>query len=252
MTNEFVYHVVKPPAALADFVESFWRLENTFEEDKEIVVVPDGRVDLFISRSAKQGFHITLAGVESEPDCVAFEAQTVIFAVSFKLLAIEYVIQQPIADFLNRVIFLPDDFWGFNAGDLSDFDAFCSKAGKRILDILSQTKVDPRKRQLFDAIYSSQGDRSVQDLSEQIQWGERQINRYFQSQFGISLKSYCTILRFRASFPHIKEGKLSPEQNFTDQAHFIREIKRFSGVTPKELLKNVNDRFIQFSTLPRK
>lgn len=250
--NALKYHVVKPPDSLADFVESFWCLENTLETDKELVVVPDGRVDLFLSRSSTQGFHITLAGLESEPDCVAFEAKTLIFAVSFKLLAIEYVIQQPIASFLNRVMPLPDHFWGFDSSDFSDFDTFCSKVSEHIRGILAQKSIDPRKQQLFRAIYSQQGDISVQELAKTIQWSERQINRYFTTQFGISLKSYCNILRFRASFPHIKEGKLAPEQNYTDQAHFIREIKRFSGVTPKELLKNVNDRFIQFSTLSRK
>lgn len=246
------YRVVKPDPKLADLVESFWALENTSEQDKEIVIVPDGRVDLFISRSSGQAFHITLAGLESEPDCVVFEANTVIFAVSFKLLAIEYIIRQPIASFLNQILLLPDDFWGFQESDLSDFDAFCSKVSKRILEISSQKQIDPRKQQLFSEIYSGHGDLSIYDLAEQIQWSERQISRYFKAQFGISPKSYCTILRFRASFSHIKGGKLFPEQNFTDQAHFIKEVKRLSGVTPKELLKNVNDRFIQFSTLAHK
>jgi AraC-like DNA-binding protein len=89
-------------------------------------------------------------------------------------------------------------------------------------------------------------------MSEQVHWSSRQINRYFNQLFGLSLKAYCNILRFRASFQHIKEGKLFPEQNFTDQAHFIKEIKKFSGVLPKELSKNKDDRFIQFSTLTKK
>ncbi len=36
------------------------------------------------------------------------------------------------------------------------------------------------------------------------------MNRYFNQEYGISLKTYCNILRFRASFRHIKEGKLYP------------------------------------------
>lgn len=252
MDHYLKYHQVKPNPRLADLVESFWRLENDSEQDKEIIVVPDGRVDLFISRSSKQGFHITLAGLESEPDCVPFEANTLIFAISFKLPGIEYLINQPISTLLNEVILLPDDFWGFNQNDLSDFDEFCAKATKIMLEILSEQQIDPRKQQLFELVYAHHGEIPINQLAERIHWSERQINRYFKSQFGLSLKSYCTILRFRASFSHIKEGKLSPEKNFTDQAHFIKEIKRLSGVTPKELLKNVNDRFIQFSTLNRK
>jgi AraC-like DNA-binding protein len=90
---------------------------------------------------------------------------------------------------------------------------------------------------------------TVTELSEKVSWSSRQINRYFNQQFGLSLKAYCGILRFRASFPNIKEGKLFPEQNFSDQSHFIKEVRKLAGVSPKELMKNKNDRFIQFSAL---
>lgn len=252
MNDALTYRQVKPEAALTDFVENFWCLENHSNAGKELIVVPDGRVDLFVSRSGSEGFHITLSGLESEAECVIFEGKTLIFAISFKLPAIEYIFNQSISSLRNEISVLPDDFWGFEENDLSDFDAFCAKASAILSEILAETKTDPRKLKLFDLIYSSQGEESVKDLSEQVQWSERQINRYFNEQFGISLKSYATILRFRTSFSQIKEGKLFPEQNFADQAHFIREVKKFSGVTPKDLHKNANDRFIQFSTLPRK
>lgn len=252
MSNELTYRLVKPKAELSGFVESFWCLENHSDSGKEIIVVPDGRVDLFVSHSIAEGFHITLSGLESEAECVIFEGKTLIFAISFKLPAIEYLLHQPISSLLNEISVLPADFWGFKEADLADFDAFCGKASAILSEILAETPIDPRKQKLFDLIYSTQGELSVKELAEQVHWSERQINRYFNEQFGISLKSYATILRFRASFSHIKEGKLFPEQNFADQAHFIREVKKFSGVTPKDLHKNTNDRFIQFSTLPRK
>lgn len=252
MSEGLAYQLLKPKNELADFVDSFWQLENHSDSGKEIIVVPDGRVDLFISHAPKQGFHITLSGLESEADSVVFEAQTRIFAISFNLLAVEYILEQPISSMLNGISVLPDDFWGFKQEDLSDFEAFCSKSSQIILEILQQKTIDPRKQKLFELIYENQGEYTVHELSEAVNWSERQINRYFSDHFGISLKSYSTILRFRASFSQIKEGKLFPEQNFTDQAHFIKEVKKFSGVTPKELHKNTNDRFIQFSTLNRK
>ncbi|MCH5686581.1 AraC family transcriptional regulator [Niabella sp. W65] len=98
-------------------------------------------------------------------------------------------------------------------------------------------------------MYSTKGDISVKALSEKVYWSSRQINRYFNDRFGLSVKNYCSILRFRASFEHIKEGKLFPQQNFADQSHFIREVKKRSGVSPKELKRNQNGRFIQFSAL---
>jgi len=106
--------------------------------------------------------------------------------------------------------------------------------------------IDERKRNLFELIFTTNGEISVKELSERIFWSERQINRYFNQQFGLSLKTYCNILRFQASLLHIKQGELYPQLNFADQSHFIKEIKKLSGVSPKELHKNENDRFLQF------
>src|SRR6478735_3862471 len=248
MDNDFDFKIIKPDKLLADFVESFWMLQNQSDREKEIVVLPDGRIDLFFSQSATEPFHVTLSGLETQSDQATLDPKTMMFAVSFKLLATEYVFRDTVSNLLDNAKYLPADFWGFTANDLADFDLFCRKAAENIQSLLPK-EIDNRKRQLFELIYSSHGALTVEELSGKVFWSSRQINRYFKQQFGISLKAYCNILRFRASFNHIKEGKLFPQQNFADQSHFIKEVKKLSGVSPKELKRNENDRFIQFSTL---
>jgi AraC-like DNA-binding protein len=105
---------------------------------------------------------------------------------------------------------------------------------------------------MFELIYSTNGAITVKELSEKVFWSSRQINRYFNQYYGISLKTYCSVLRFRASLGHIAQGELFPNGDFFDQTHFIKEIKKFSGAIPKELSQNKNDRFILLSTLPGK
>lgn len=248
-TQEPAYRIARPDRVLSDFVESFWMLHNHSEVDREIVVLPDGRIDLFFSYSEKEPFHVALLGLETAPSTVMFAAKTRTFAISFKLPASEYLLQMPVADLINQARTLPGDFWGFTQADMADFDLFCAKATALLLTLLPK-QPDTRKLNLFRLIYASDGALPVQSMSEQVGWGSRQINRYFNRQFGLSLKTYCTILRFRAAFQPIRNGKLFPELNFADQAHFIREVKKLAGVIPKELSKNQNDRFIQFSTLP--
>jgi AraC-like DNA-binding protein len=220
-------------------------------ENKEVILLPDGRIDLIFSQSAKEPFHVVLLGIGTHPEQIIIAEKTKIFAVSFNLLATEYILHQSVSKLLNSAKVLPIDFWNFNVDDLNDFEKFCEKISLKIKQELT-LKIDERKLKLFDLIYSAKGSLTVKELSEKVIWSERQINRYFNQQFGISLKSYCGILRFRASFQHIKEGKLFPEQNFTDQSHFIKEIKKLSGFLPKELNQNKHDRFIQFSVLPEK
>jgi AraC-like DNA-binding protein len=249
-SNTFQYKVKHPDASISDVVESFWMLENHSEADREIVVLPDGRIDVFFSYSAKEPFHTVLLGLETEPTKVLFSPGIVIFAVSLNLLAVEYLLRSSVSHLINQAEHLPDGFWNIQRDDLVDFERFCDKAATSIKAQLRE-KTDERKRKLFKLLYASKGSMTVKELSEEVGWSSRQINRYFTEQFGLSLKAYCGILRFRASFQHIREGKLFPEQNFADQAHFIKEVKKLSGVVPKKLSQNQNDRFIQFSTLPK-
>lgn len=250
MYHNLHYQFIKPEKTLTDFAESFWLLRNQSDKDKEVVILPDGRIDLFFSKSHAEPFHITLMGLGTHPEHGLIKARSVTFAISFKLPATEYILHHSVSELLNQAKDLPNNFWNFAESDLDDFDRFCIKASQIIQSLMPQ-EIDRRKQKLFDLIYASNGELTVNELSDKVAWSSRQINRYFNQQYGISLKSYCNILRFRASFRHIKEGTLSPQQNFVDQSHFIKEIKKLSGVLPKELKRNINDRFIQFSTLSK-
>jgi len=245
------YQMIRPSQELAFFVDSFWMLHNLSDKPEEVIILPDGRVDLFFSISMVEPFHISLQGISTRPEQASILPGTKIFAISLKLPAAEYILHESIAHLADNVKLLPGDFWGFNAGDIEDFDLFCRKANDKLMPMLPE-ETDNRKLELFNLIYTSNGSIPVQELSGKIFWSSRQINRYFTQQFGISLKAYCNILRFRASFGDISQGKLFPQDNFSDQPHFIKEVKKFAGVSPRELKRNQNDRFIQFSTLPRK
>lgn len=241
-----IVEYVQPSPAIAFFVESYWMLHNDSEEDKQVVVLPDGRIDLFFSRSATEPFHVSLMGLSTQPEQATLAAGTRIFAVSFNLPAMEYIFHRTID--ADKVEFLPDNFWGFTTDDLTDFNQFCKKAAQTIQDLLP-TQLDNRKQQLFELLYASNGAVTVKALADKAFWSSRQMNRYFNQQYGLSLKAYSDILRFRASFRHISEGKLFPEQNFTDQSHFIKAVKKLAGVSPSALHRNQNGRFVQFTTL---
>lgn len=249
--DNFNYKFIKPDKSISDFVESICMFHNPSDQPKDVVVMPDGRIDLFFTRSANEPFHVILIGLETFPEQRSVPPQMLTFVISFKPLAVEYILKTPISGFLDSVTELPDDFWNFSADELANFDAFHAKATQTIKELLPK-ETDERKRKLFELIYTSNGEMSVKELSEKTGWSSRQINRYFTHQYGLSLKAYCNILRFRASLEHIAHGKLFPELNFADQNHFIKEIKKFSGVAPKELSKNKDDRFVLLSVLKQK
>lgn len=252
ITNSGIeYQVLMPSSQLSDFVESFWMIKNTSDKDHETVGLPDGRLDIIFSYAPTESFNAMLMGLGTEPGPHAIPAKMVMFAVSFKLLAIEYLLAIKVPSLLNAVLQLPDGFWGVTKDDLNDFESFCEKLSAKMTSLI-KPDIDTRKQKLFDLIYSSNGSLMVKELSQSVFWSSRQINRYFNEHFGLSLKAYCTILRFKASLHYIKRGQLFPDLDFADQTHFIKEVKKFSGSVPKELFKNPNDRFILLSAMPKK
>jgi len=248
MNNNFYYKAIEPDQSLTDFVENIGMFHNKSDKDMEVVLMPDGRIDLFFMKTESEPFQIALIGLETFPEQQIIQANTYAFKISFKPLGVEYLLQTSIADILNNAKLLPQNFWEVNDDDLINFDTFHKKIIEKINEILPN-QIDERKRKLFQLVYESNGEIKIQKLSEQISWSSREINRYFNKQFGLSLNAFCKILRFKASLEHIAKGRLFPELNFTDQNHFIKEIKKFSGVVPSELLKNTNDRFILLSVL---
>jgi len=227
-------------------------MQNKSDQTLETIGLPDGRIDLSLMKTTETSFQIRLLGLgtqQYEKGKILANSQT--FVISFKLPAVEYIFRESIAEILNSGKLLENNFWDFNENDLDDFELFCEKASSTIESLLVK-EIDNRKQKLFRLIYETNGNLTVKELSEQSNWNSRQINRYFNQYFGISLKAYCSILRFRASLEHIAKGKLFPEENFTDQTHFIKEIKKISGSLPKELFQNKNDRFILLSALSSK
>lgn len=250
MDEELRYKLIKPDGWIADFVYCFSSLENILSQ-KEGIIIPNGKIDLLFCKTKDNRLNIVLMGLETKPKPMPKLDVTSFFAISFNPLALEYILHLSIAEWVNSGVALPNDFWDFSIDDLDNFEAFCEKASNKIHSLLPQ-EIDERKLKLFNLIFETDGEISIKRLSDQIVWNERQINRYFKKQFGIPLKNYCNILRFQASLFHIKDGNLYPQLNFTDQSHFIKEIKKLSGVSPKELFKNQNDRFLQFLTFHTK
>lgn len=244
MNTALDHRFIKSDKSISDFVYGFSMVRNMWNIN-EAVLIPNGRIDLFFVKETDNQFHIALIGLETKPKPMPKNNHAMMYGISFNPLAVEYLFKEPISDILDSGKFLPNDFWGFSVDDLNEFEAFCEKASQKIQSLLPK-EIDERKYKLFELVDETNGEIAVKELSKKVCWSARQINQYFNQQFGLSLKAYCNILRFQASLSHIKEGKLFPQLNYYDQSHFIKEIRRLSGASPKELYKNPNGRFLQF------
>ena len=239
------YLEIKPNDGLSFIIDMFWRLSNPTDQAKEIIVLPDGRIDILFTAGDQE--MTTLHGLGLSAEKAVLAPFSTLFGVSFKFLAVECLFNQfkPLAP--NKVLQLPSNFFP-QVLDCFTLEQFKDLASRKTLENLIPAS-DERMMRLAEFIYEMREEWSIGQLTENVGISCRQLNRYFQSYLGISMKTYLNILRFRKSFGQLKAGKFFPEQHYCDQSHFIRQIRKYAGVIPKELHKNENDRFIQFSTL---
>lgn len=95
-------------------------------------------------------------------------------------------------------------------------------------------------------ISDSHGQIQVKEAARQSGYSERQLNRLFLAQIGINIKNYARLTRFNYVLKHIQKSSclfaaLSQRAGYFDQAHFDKDFKAISGVTPKKYLKTMSD-----------
>lgn len=88
---------------------------------------------------------------------------------------------------------------------------------------------------------------TVESLLEQIGISERQFERRFSQVVGVSPQFFIRVRRVNEAMRLMDTGQyerltdVAYALNFHDQSHFIRDIKVFSGITPKSISQRVND-----------
>ena len=92
-------------------------------------------------------------------------------------------------------------------------------------------------------IWEKHGNIRVRDLEEQTLYSSRHIQAVISSQVGVAPKQLCTQIRFQQAlfllsrYPQISQCQAAQLLGYSDQAHFSREFKRFSGLSPSEYQK---------------
>jgi AraC-like DNA-binding protein len=238
------YTEFSPSNEISAFVKCFWEYRNRGNDIRH-TIFPNGHFELFMIFEQQHLAYVFLSGLRTKPFDVEVPQGVTVSAIRFKLLAAEYVFAIDIRSLLDTIIPLDLHYWNLKESEQLSFKDRISEITGKIYGMIREKKVAPEKLLLLETVYKP--GLTVKELSGIIQWDRRKINRYFNNQFGLSLKTFLNIVRLRSSFESVKEGILYPEQNYYDQSHYIKEVKKYTGKSPKQLSKNEDDRFLQFS-----
>ncbi len=92
------------------------------------------------------------------------------------------------------------------------------------------------------------GHTPIPELARELAISQRQLERLYQSQVGMSPKQYARLLRIdaaRLALKHLNEHtttRLAAELGFYDQSHFIREFSAVIGMTPYTYMRRKHKR----------
>jgi AraC-like DNA-binding protein len=242
------YEEIKTDGYLSNFVKCFWTSETTTQCVKH-TILPDGYFDLIVEIKKSKIVVIKLTGIWTIPTDINTKPNTKIFAVRFKPLATQLLRNVNLKALLNSSLILPNNFLELEFSQLNSFKTFCQQMTSCLESKIELTKPICSKRiSLFNHIFQKTTF-NVGELSAKSYLTSRQINRFFNSDYGLSLKTYLDIIRCNSALRNIVKNELNPTIEYYDQAHFIKETKKYTGVTPKELKRNKNDRFLQLLTI---
>ncbi len=261
MSNPIVT-VIKPCTELRPYVRYYWVLKS--RQKFSVLTFPIGCPQIIFHRQSPLCIpelqtlqdKFTISGQVNFPANIASGGDTEMIVVVFYPHTIGMFIDTSPSAFYNSEIS------GFDIGNKS-----LNELATRILDfenthqcikdienwLLSKLKCRHdilNLKRIGAAMNSLMGNPALQvsELADIACLSQKQFGRVFNSLVGMMPKEYARIVRFQKSIwmlqNHCKDyAEIAYCCGYSDQSHFIRDFRRFSGVTPSQINSPYSDLF---------
>jgi hypothetical protein len=253
------YETFQPHPDLEALVKCYWTLEVPVQPAAEKQrILPDGCIDMCfilgddIKRYTSDTAFILqpramILGQINEPFYVEPTGVVNCFAVRFYPYGFAHFTTMSIADLANKETELRTVFGG-HANKLSTGIIQATATAERISivekflreKLNEQIVVDSIVKSTIDVMLQTRGAAPINSILKDDLSKRRQLERKFSQQVGISPKQLGKVIRLQAALKMLLHDKaesltaIAYENQYFDQAHFTRDFKEFTGVTPKE------------------
>lgn len=257
------YQTFEPNNDLTTFIKCYWTLESLKEEIPEKqTIVPDGCMEMIFHygdlyrQYTENGESIIqpkcfVIGQLTRPLEIEPTGKTGIFSVRFHPNGFLPFATIPIKKMENTAISL-EELFGQNGQEIEQKILTATSTSERInlietflLNRLTDIEtVDRIVKSTVETILTANGQLSVDELSKQTNINRRQLERKFSSTIGLSPKQLSKTIRLQATLKMLLSKNftsltaLAYENEYYDQAHFIKDFKELTGFTPKEFYGN--------------
>lgn len=260
---------IQPHPQLRQYVDKMWAFESEGrapQEDMKLIV-PNGSPKLTIpyrngvSGSNKDGFRlvkessIIFIGMCNVPTVVDLEndAPHGNIGIEFSPLGAYRLFRLRHAEMKNK-IFIIDEILGRSAREIQEIIANTESVDKKIqilqtflIRLLTRSEQDQILDYCIQQIKNSKGMMNVSDLASKTGYSTKWIYEKFMEKVGLSPKSLSSIIRFSQFY---EQWARQPESDFFnkdlrnyfyDQSHFIKDFKRFTGLSPLKFAASENE-----------
>lgn len=259
---------VNPRPELQSLIDTFWVFENDFgvPTDDSRVIAPNGKakfiysymnglstIDLGIQTNYKE-HDIFFIGIWDKPVTLASKSRaTGTIGIELTPNGLHRFTRLPAFEIVNK-IYSFTDIYGLAGRDLLEKLANTPSLTGKIEELqdflVGIVALTNRNNQLIDhsvqLIKQASGLVTIKDLEQKMGYSKRYIDMLFKEHIGISPKTYSGIERFQSFYNSWANTEHTDFYNdklyeiYYDQAHFIKEFKKFTGHSPKQYagLKN--------------
>jgi AraC-like DNA-binding protein len=253
------YQTIDPAIDLKAFVKCHWTLDALAQRVPEKQrIVPDGCMELIFhygdqyQQYDQSGQSIIqpkcfLFGQITEPLNIAPTGLTGVFATRFHPDGFIPFSKVTISELNNRAVPLKELFEELEVAEIEQLVLSAADNEERLnlvesflrAKIKEPASIDRLAKSSVDLILELKGQVSIDELSKQLSTQRRQLERKCALAIGLSPKQFSKIVRLQATLKLLsKPGvinltALALEGGYYDQAHFIKDFKEFTGVSPK-------------------
>lgn len=258
----------QPHPLLAPHIAAIWQ----FESDAGLpasdlrMIVPNGRPKLIIpyrgalhsligggaSKHAESS--ITVVGALESPATIAASGPIGTIGIEFYAASAHLFLRLPLRSIANSVLQLPDllgrdGVW--LQRQIGERPAIEQKIGLIERFLLQRLRAGPADNALIaqavGLIERSGGQIAIGQLCSALGYSKRYIDMRFAEQIGIGPKRLATIVRFQQLYRRWGQDagaaldRLEACDAYYDQAHFIKEFRRFTGFSPAAFTRQANE-----------
>lgn len=253
------YQTFEPREELKDLIKFYWTLEAPYDQNSvRQRIIPDGCMEMIFHYGDlyKQFLHdgneivqprCFVFGQITEPLEIQATGVTGIFSVRFFPNGFDPFSIFPIESLENKAnplsILFPSH------GELLEMQILNANDTSERIQIIESFLIDALKKEdtvdrvstlSVERLLQSRGQLKIENLSVELNISRRSLERKFSSVIGMSPKQFAKVIRLQACLQLMEKGEyksltsLAYESGYFDQAHFIKDFKEFTGVSPKE------------------